>query len=530
MDQQYGFRASKRMFDARFKSWGVQKNLRRADKEKFIHGMTKATSFSENDMKKVKRFLTAQQRLDRSKSLSSSPGRGYGQSSSEASSPHTSQEHTPSSSDQSIVDGSPSSEAITSPQGSQNLSQRRLYNPLGVDTILPSERLDRLSLAATFTTPSGTSFRKDNNDDCIPMTMQLSSSAADRNVELLWTTMDHFISFKIQYTPSNISQHMFLNEGATDTSRSFWDRVENAIYQSKIGNTEGLAVPAFNDAKRLLQSLFRSGQVSLDFVRKALYTLSPTNTVMCSESRTELMKLIREYAAKGLGVDHPVTKVCAILLADEESSDLSRRALLKMYEMISDGFGDHGESHPASCKVMDSVITLARRTGEQELRKVSNPSPARRARELATAISLAGDAHQLAIIQFGLDSVEARQAAYTLAELYTVTQDHIQAHALRLEIVQRGSWSKIGPSRSTICEDAISAYTMESIAEHCEKENDYQGSTTWLARADSIASKIWDDSNISRTHISNKLHNACARLGESMISASAWRSQSHGPM
>ncbi|EME47376.1 hypothetical protein DOTSEDRAFT_69344 [Dothistroma septosporum NZE10] len=512
MDQRYGFRASKRMFDARFKSWAVQKNLRRADKDRLAQGMTRADSVSANDRKKVMRYLSAQQRRSRSKSIPSTPGEGERKDLSEQSSPYTLGRLTPSSEGQSVINGSLTIEAITSPQTVPVISRQSpgAYNPVGVEIPVPNQNLESLSLQLTITAPFGAAATTDPNDEYVPITRQLSSRAADRNGALLWDTMGHFINSKVQNVLSHATPDMVLGEGASDLSRSFWNKVENGIYLLKIGDSEGLAVPALNDAGRLLQFMFQSGQVSLDFLRKLLYTLSPTNTTTCPQRRNSLLESIRKYAGRDLGVDHPISVICNILLVDEESAELSRRALFAMYQMMCDSLD---KTHEAPCKVMDSVITLARRSGQQELRTSLVHGVTKRSDTLDSAMRLAEQAYELAKT-YNNRPDQTRQAAYTLAELCTVADQKDRANKLRREIIMQNG---PGLMSSSSHEDVLSAYTMECIAESHEKENDFQGAMLWLEQAHSIASKIWEPSNVSRMYISKKLETAkldiaCARL------------------
>lgn len=246
------------------------------------------------------------------------------------------------------------------------------------------------------------------------------------------------------------------------------------------------AYTALNEACEIAKEALISEP--LDYLRKILFTLSPTNTKIYLPLRRQLLWMIAQWAIKFWGHRHPIATICNSLVQEGNTPELSRRALHCLYDLST---AQLGASHAISHKLMGSVITLTRRSGE-----------------LYMAKQLSEEAFELAKLEHGFTSNQARSAARELAHNLALLGDHLRAFELRMYVIQEGCARK---STSPYHQDENAVWAMEDIAERCVETKMLSEAIYWLQQAECIALRIWGDT-VSTRHITDKLNNALKDL------------------
>jgi hypothetical protein len=276
----------------------------------------------------------------------------------------------------------------------------------------------------------------------------------------------------------------------------FWSNIKNGLYflkiASKFPDSRYRSSIAIEEAKSLAQVVL-SDEPPLDFVRDILATLSPTNTEIRPSLRDDILSHIVSIASSchTLGPLHPITIICDALRNDGRDPLLSSLALHVMSEVIREKLG---LANPAYYKLMNTIITLTRRTGDLKMAK-----------------QMAEVALNAARSECGDDSDQARYAAIELSQSLTKLGDHGHALSLRMGVVGSASSDLVDTDSSAeerllLRNDTISIHAMEDIAEYYIRFGGVNEGIVWLSRAKMGAEHTWGKT-AATGHISDKLEN-----------------------
>lgn len=488
------------MYDTRFRKWGISKIMKTSEKELLLQeiaqrGSHDVSNISDKNMKKIIRHVQSKSKTGPALLDLKADGRRL-------------------------------SQKTLSHEGNEGVSEPTPSRLPGDEYIHPSilENDDCLGTAMLMSPPT-TVESDDENRECsdfsmsretsscpiltpssghsIPATQQNSSSSptppfdlsspASRNKDLVLHNVKTYYSSRLETLVKDPSMNNVMSIGSSIHSERFWSNVKNGIYLWKIKGVfpdrNHRALLALNEANSLADLALQSEP--MDFCREILATLSPANTSIFPPLRHHILSYLGHTARRLFGEIHPIAQLCLALREDQSGSDVSQSALMVMYDIFNDQFGP---SHQASHKIMDTMITLMRRSGELE------------AGEELSKTSL-----ELAKVDFGEHSNQARMAAIERAHILTKLEDHGRALSLRLGVVERPLrfQDTVGASLDSEVQyhhDKISAHTMEDLAEYFVRFGNVQEGIVWLSRAKSIADDIWGD-NIATGHIADKLDN-----------------------
>ena len=480
------------MYDTRFRKWGVSKIIKSSQKDQILKEITrtkKEIQISEKDWKKIMRYANAHSRQQED---SPSDNRC-----------RLSTQYSPYSTSSDTFSGTNGS-TLDSPEvpGAANESDEyatNMHTPLSSagsrDATRSVSRQRSASNDSTLHTPA-TSFdlpwsnaREQSLSHSPTPALILSPTA--RNQELVLHNVSTYYNSRLDSLGSNSYPGDLLTIGSTSQSTLFWANVKNGIYLLKIGgkfpDKHQRAVKAFSEANSLALSAMFSEP--LDFIREILATLSPTNTSINPPLRIQILSYLGEVAFSLFGPTHPITVLCQALRDDHNDPFVSQNALTLMYELFCTRLGN---SHTATYRLMDTYITLVRRSGELQAAKL-----------------LASNALDLAQLDHGPESDQARGAAVELAHILTKLGEHGKTLSLRLGVVERPAPrsgrdeadSRFGCRYHT---DGIAVHTMEDVAEYYVRFRDVGLGIKWLTRARNIALAIWGDC-VPTAHITDKL-------------------------
>ncbi|KAK3722402.1 hypothetical protein LTR37_002393 [Vermiconidia calcicola] len=492
MKHRYQFRATKRMYDTRFRKWGVSKILKSSEKESIAkalalgeprHRSSEAALISHKDWRKIMRWVSSQAR---GQQASANPGEQ--------------QRDQPLSSG--VLDGASLGEPRwkTAGQGTQFWNEQPTQelsltppafvgdvHSVGPDSAHSSDFSDLTpATSQTILTPS--SIRSGRHSERISSTSPaptLILSPMSRNHECVLHNVKAYFSSRIESLTYSLELINVLDIGSSPETRRFWSNVKNGIYLWKIAgsfpDTLSRGFTALNEANALAGAALSTEP--FDFLREVLATLSPTNTKIHPPLRRHLLLNLNREAVKLFGSSHPIAVICSSLQGDGDDPMVSRIALQLMLDIVSQSLG---HSHPVWDTLMTTLIKMMRRAGELEGAK-----------------KFAGNALKLARDDFGVDSNQARTAAVELAHVLTKLGAHGHALPLRLDVVQAVP-SSTGATRIAYREDGIAVHAMEDISEFYIRFGCPQEAVLWLRRAHSIALMLWGNC-VATAHIEDKL-------------------------
>jgi hypothetical protein len=320
-----------------------------------------------------------------------------------------------------------------------------------------------------------------------------------------------YYDWQLENIPEGVLPDDYLGHRSTDESTRYWSTIKDAIYLVKIsaGSTgdydhrpDRRAWPAFAEAGRLAADAMTTHP--FDFLRNLFATLSPANTSARPELRGILLQFLSSEAQNSLSTNHPITQICQELQGDEDCQEISQRSLQCMLDIFNSRLG---RSRAITVKLLDSLATLLRRSGEfhagldiiMELLKSSRPV-------------------------FGADSDQVRAVESELAHFYMLTDDCDSALGHCMSVVTRpGAAPGSHDAEPVFHKDGISAHAMEDIAEIHQRRGDMEQCITWLERASSIALVVWGPKAVATGHLIDKMTSLQRQFGSDLLkSATLW--------
>ncbi|KAK0723263.1 hypothetical protein B0T26DRAFT_705930 [Lasiosphaeria miniovina] len=523
MRREYGFSASKRMYDKRFREWNVFKNVNSDEKDRLV----RIANFSDKDSRMGQAELRKTVQVTRkiTQGLRRSPvvDTLLGPSSAQA---VTSYRHPAQQSQGALTtlnqlkeqDSTLLGLGILKTEASSPHSQ--FSSPELVCTTPVSDMSssdDHLSIpsaarsASNSPAPSLGAYQLQIQTLAGSPPPPMTPDSKTRILDIITLSIRDYYDWQLQNIPEGVLPDDYLGLRVSEESTQYWGDIKNAIYMIKIsvGSTEELehrpdrrAWPVFARAGTLAASAMINQP--FDFLRNVLATLSPANTSARPELRSILLKFLATEARNNLSPNHPITLICQELQKDEGCQEISRRALQCMLDVFNSRLG---RSRAVTFKLLDSLATLLRRNGEFEA-----------AMEIIT--ELLNSCRQV----FGHDSDQARAVENELAHFYMMTDECDRALDHCMAVVKRPQAPGIPVEAEPVFyQDSIAAHTMEDIAEIHQRQGDVERCITWLERAAAIALNIWGPKAIATGHIVDKVTSLQRQFGKDLLrSAMRW--------
>lgn len=347
----------------------------------------------------------------------------------------------------------------------------------------------------------------------------MPSDARTRTMGVITLKLREYYDWQLENIPQGVLPDDFLGHRTSDESTRYWSTLKDAIYLVKVsaGSVEDLearpdrrAWSAFAEAGTLAAGAMATQP--FDFLRNLFATLSPVNTSARPELRGILLQFLTSEAQSSLSSNHPITQICKELQNDEGCQEISQRSLQCMLDIFNSRLG---RSRAITFKLLDSLATLLRRSGEYqagleiitELLKSSRPV-------------------------FGAESDQVRSVENELAHFYMLTNESDLALGHCMSVVTRPppgapdsavSASESGSGEPVFYQDGIAAHTMEDIAEIHQRRGDMEQCITWLERAASIALVVWGPKSIATSHLIDKMTSLQRQFGKDLLrSATLW--------
>ncbi|CAP71005.1 uncharacterized protein PODANS_6_3760, partial [Podospora anserina S mat+] len=535
MKRHYGFVASKRMYDKRFREWNVFKNGNSEDGPRAQRrGSPASTSVSdgtrigENDLMSQ---VDVRRTIRCAKSVQQGVRTAAGQpppSPLSPLSPHAAPSPSPAPSARGSIH---ISDLLTDRSMVHHLSIPSLVNPINEG----SSPQATSSPETTYGTPRSTLTASDDhtlaNPDARSNTgspgpslatykaqiqtlarsppPSLALDARTRSLKIITLSLRDYYDWQLQNIPEGVLPDDYLGARSTLESTKYWATIKNAIYLIKLSaaSLDGAdslpanrAWPALSEAGVIAADAMTSQP--FDFLKNLFATLSPANLSARPELRTILLQFLSIQAEESLSANHPITLICQELQRDENCQEVSRRGLQCMLDIFNTRLG---RSRAVTIKLTDSLATLLRRNGEFDA-----------ARDII--VELLKSCRQV----YGPESDQARATENELAHLYMATEEWDLAIQHCMSVVTRpsGLGEQTEPS---LYQDGIAAHTMEDIAEIYQRQGDLKQCISWLERAASIALIIWGPKSLATSHIVDKMTNIQRQFGKDLLrSASMW--------
>ncbi|KAK0614894.1 hypothetical protein B0T17DRAFT_472364, partial [Bombardia bombarda] len=535
MRKDYGFSASKRMYDKRFREWNVFKNVNSDEKERPVrriessappsHLMDRDTMSREDLRRTLRLTRNIPHGMRRTSAVESSysPSQTTNQA-------VTASHQRPSWTGRtglSISDltikkpGTNHEDAAPKPPSEADSPEASTISSPDVICVTPTSSCgwsdDHLSVpsnapvarSATGSPGPSLSIFKDQIRalaDTPPPS--LSPDPKSRTLEIITLNIRAYYDWQLQNIPEGVLPDDYLGHRSTEASTEYWSTVKSAIYLIKISAgslntpTDQRAYPALAEAGNVASEAMATQP--FDFLRNVLSTLSPANTSARPELRTIILQFLAREARKKHSENHPLARIFHELQNDEDCQEISRRALQCMLDVFADRLG---RSRAVTFKLLDSLATLLRRNGELDA-------------ALEIVVELLKSCRQV----FGPDSDQARTVENELAHFYMVLDDCDTALEHCMMVVRRPQAAGVLPEGEPVFyQDEIAAHTMEDISEIYQRRGDIEQSITWLERAGQIALKVWGPKSIATGHIIDKMTNLQRQFGKDLLrSAMLW--------
>ena len=331
-------------------------------------------------------------------------------------------------------------------------------------------------------------FEMIERDDLVPSLPEpsptLSPPRGSLNTELiLYQTREYYHHQISRACPGTLSlQH---------PSLTFWKNVKNGIYFLK-KQSPHLAWPLLNDACGSALEVF--SQTPLLFLSDVFGVLSPVNTKVCPQVRTELLRyLVGMASIKFQSKNHPLVIVLRELCTDTPHGEASETALnltLTLFAQIL------GPDHTATFAVYRSFISLLRRDKRLEQAKQQAECLVETCKQ-SLVLGSAFGIPQLQRPSIGM--IELCIALTELVHTYMDLQEHHLAKSTcgsilhHYKIIQGSDF----PNNRA-------AYAMEDMAEICILMGEREEALSWMRSALQASSRLRGAQDASTEHIKDK--------------------------
>ncbi|KAL2195641.1 hypothetical protein P885DRAFT_39719 [Corynascus similis CBS 632.67] len=535
MRKRYGFSASKRMYDKRFREWNVFKNVNSDQRARVarraqgsapsspVRQREQGNSFSPEDLRRTIRCArTVQQDVWRTPSTTSSAPSPVRERSPSPSQLHRQPRRSISISD--LIKHEDEPEGRVSPQSvSQETFPQEPFSPPSTPSInsLSSPRAsdencqeqdDRTALVVPGpTNPNMTAYTEQLGRLFRGPPPSMSQDSQMRTLSAITSKLREYYDWQLDNIPPGVLPDHYLGQRSPAESTRYWNTIKNAIYLVKIsaGSVEDAenrpdrrAWSAFAEAGSLAAGAMTSQP--FDFLRNVFATLSPANTSARPELRGILLRFLASEAQRSLSANHPITQICKELQQDENCQEISQRSLQCMLDIFNTRLG---RSRAITFKLLDSLATLLRRSGEYH-----------------AGLEIITELLNSARPAFGPDSDLVRSVENELAHFYMLTDEADLALTHCMSVVTRPPpLNAVPQGEPAFHQDGIAAHAMEDIAEIHQRRGDLEQCIVWLERAASIALTVWGPKAVATGHLIDKMTSLQRQLGKDLLrSATLW--------
>ncbi|KAL2166520.1 hypothetical protein VTG60DRAFT_2533 [Thermothelomyces hinnuleus] len=534
MRKQYGFSASKRMYDKRFREWNVFKNVNgdeRARAARRAQGSgpsspprqtDQGNNFSPEDLRRTIRCArTVQQSVQQTPPTTSSSSPAQTGS---ASPPQPSRQPRRSISISDLIKQEDGPQLPASQQSpGQEVTPRAPFSPpstpsstsgssSGASDESSQEQDNRGALIVSgASSPSMAAYTEQLRRLFNSPPPSMSPDSQMRTLSTITLKLREYYDWQLNNIPPGVSPDHYLGERSPDESTRYWNTIKNALYLVKIsaGSVED---PEHRPDQRAWSAFAEAGQLAagamttqpFDFLRNVFATLSPVNTSARPELRAIILQFLAREAQRSLSSNHPITHICSELLQDENYQEISQRSLQCMLDIFNTRLG---RSRAITFKLLDSLATLLRRSGEYH-----------------AGLEIITELLNSARPEFGPDSDQVRSVENELAHFYMLTGEPDLALSHCMSVVTRPPPSTArAQGEPTFYQDGIAAHAMEDIAEIHQRRGDLEQCIVWLERAASIALTVWGPKAVATGHLIDKMTSLQRQLGKDLLeSATLW--------
>jgi hypothetical protein len=330
-------------------------------------------------------------------------------------------------------------------------------------------------------------------------------------MSIITLKLREYYDWQLHNIPEGVLPDEYLGNRSPDESTRYWNTIKDAIYLVKIsiGSLEDLnnrpdrrAWSAFAEAGCLAAGAMTAQP--FDFLRNLFATLSPVNTSARPELRGILLRFLTNEAQTSLSSNHPITQICNQLQHDEDCQEISQRSLQCMLDIFNSRLG---RSRAITFKLLDSLATLLRRSGEYQ-----------------AGLEIITELLESSRPVFGESSDQVRSIENELAHFHMLTGNSDLALGHCMSVVTKPPALALGSQEEpTFHQDGIAAHTMEDIAEIHQRRGDLEQCITWLERAASIALIVWGPKAIATSHLIDKMTSLQRQFGKDLLrSATLW--------
>ncbi|KAK4239227.1 hypothetical protein C8A03DRAFT_32709 [Achaetomium macrosporum] len=544
MKRNYGFTASKRMYDKRFREWNVFKNAnsderarasRRAECSTSAMDQGGSQNFSQEDLRKTIKCARTIQQGVRRPPPPASPATSSGASpagTETAAPPYHNRQARRSISISDLIKEEDDPDCTAAPPFSPFPPHEKFPQAIFSPPISPAgtpnsgsgssdEMLQGRHNSGALVVPAPSSspgpslaaYRAQLHDLFRTPPPSMSPDARTRTMSLIHMKLLEYYDWQLNNVPQGVLPDDYLGNRSSDESIKYWNTVKNALYLVKI-STGSMEDPTQRPDRQALPALAEAGRLAapamtshpFDFLRNLFATLSPANTSARPELRGILLRFLASEAQSNLSPNHPITQICKELQRDEGCQEISQHSLQCMLEIFNSRLG---RSRAITFKLLDSLATLLRRSGEYH-----------------AGLEIITELLKSARPVFGPESDQVRTVENELAHFYMLSGDSELALGHCLSVVTRPPPHSACPGSQeepAFYQDGIAAHAMEDIAEIHQRRGDMEQCITWLERAASIALMVWGPKSVATSHLIDKMTSLQRQYGKDLLrSATLW--------
>ena len=525
-------RDSKRMYDKRFREWNVFKNVNSDDKARAARRTPRSASpsdrgdgestFDHEDLRRTIRCARTIQQGVRRAPAAGSPASPAVTQSTPPPEPNRQPRRSISISD--LIKQEDDAPRITIPE---SLGRERSpltpassvdasTNTPGSSPAPPDESVqtqdNRVALVGSGTPGAGLAAYQARLQDLFRApTYSISPESRTRTMGIITLKLREYYDWQLDNIPQGVLPDDYLGNRTSDESTRYWDTLKHAIYLVKVSASSVEEDPDHRPDRRAWSAFAEAGTLAagamatqpFDFLRNLFATLSPVNTNARPELRGILLQFLTSEAQGSLSSNHPITQICKVLQQDEGCQEISQRSLQCMLDIFNSRLG---RSRAITFKLLDSLATLLRRSGEYQ-----------------AGLEIVSELLKSSRPVFGPDSDQVRSVENELAHFYMLTDQSDLALGHCMSVVTRPPSAPGSQGEPSFYEDSIAAHTMEDIAEIHQRRGDMEQCITWLERAASIALVVWGPKSIATGHLIDKMTSLQRQFGKDLLrSATLW--------
>ena len=493
---------SLRMYQTKFKKWGLSKNLSKSQKIKMIDQMMKTTkngspsskvSFDRNTWRKLARYSKSWELGQLSKGRHPTSVQSFVDSAGTSPVAQRASCEAPTEDMQQInrhndISDHPKTSTSVRPVWSSSLrtpnssSSELLFSHVDVMTISEAR-------SECHNTEAGESNSLPYPSTCFEPSNTLSLDKILWSVHTLCT--NGHPADKRSSSIYDLPDWIFFNSGT-----KFWDELGHGIYLLKISQT-ARAMPALHTAGHLAIEALQ--EPPLKCAIQLFSVLSPVNTVVCASLRTSLLRMLYGQSKASLGPLHPLTILIRELHNDVTYHEISAWGLDCIVDLLTT---------TRDSSDLDTVRAQIART--KILRRSGQSKP---------ALSRAQKLLEVSRAAHGSNALQTRKAAREVEHVLMDIGHWREALQMCMDII--GEVRVVNGVVQPLYNDRCAASTMEDIAKIYDNLSDADSSIAWLKGA-AISGQGLLRASVAEEHIVDKVVTALQLRGEDE-EAEVWR-------